>query len=285
MSFFGPRSAVVTTTDAATAGAAGLPTRYTFGGDVGTHAQQQRRVLAEILDEYTIGVLSTLGVSRGWQCLDVGAGAGTISAWLADQIGDEGRVTALDLDTQQIPRADNLTVVTGDVRTTSLSTDHYDLILARLVLYFLPDRSQLVRKLTDALRPGGALVIADWSDPTPPLLHAPSPAAAEVFEAFHQNLTEIMRANGGDTSWGPRVPLAMRSAGLTEINTVIHNRLWYGGQPGNLLHLHNSYLAEEGLLARGMTTDQLRLLRAALTDPRTMTYHYPLNTTIGRKPS
>src|SRR5262245_54088303 len=97
-----------------------VPARYTFAGHIGEHAAQQGRVLGEILDGHTVDVLSSLGVSSGWHCVDLGAGAGSITAWLAGRVGPEGRVTALDLDTHQIRPADNVTVVTGDVRTVDL---------------------------------------------------------------------------------------------------------------------------------------------------------------------
>lgn len=274
----------MTTVD--TTAGAGMPAGYTFAGDVGEHAAQQRRVLGEILDEHTVDVLSSLGVRTGWRCLDVGAGAGTITAWLADQVGTDGHVTAVDLDTHQIQPADNVTVVTGDIHTVELPEASFDLIHARTVLVFLPDREQIVARLAAALRSGGALVVSDWSEPaTPLLLHAPSPAAAQAYEVFQRTLPEILRANGADTTWGRRVPLALREAGLTDVTTVVHTRLWYGGQAGNLLHLHNSYLLQEALLARGMTADQLDLLRAAVTDPQTMAYLFPIHTSTGRKPA
>ena len=272
----------VDTTDSSSA----EPSRYTFAGNIGEHAAQQRRVLGEILDEHTVDVLSRVGVASGWRCLDLGAGAGSITAWLANQVGPGGHVTALDLDTHQIQAADNVTVVTGDVRGADVRETSFDLIHARTMLVFLPDRERIVQKLAGALKPGGTLVISDFAEPaTPLLLHSPSPPAAEAYDLFQRLVPVVMQANGGDPYWGRRVPLAVRAAGLIDVNTVVHTRLWYGGQAGNLLHLHNSYLLQEALLARGMTTDQLDLLRVAMVDPQTMAYLYPLHTTTGRKPS
>jgi SAM-dependent methyltransferase len=271
--------------DTTITGPAGVPAQYTFAGDTGDdHAAQQRRVLAEILDADSISVLSQLDIPPGARCLDVGAGAGTITAWLAEKATPAGHVTALDLNTSQIPARTNVTALTGDVRTTDLPEASFDLVHARAVLVFLPDREQVLRRLATALRPGGVIVISDWTDPTTrTLLHAPSPAAAQAYETYQTLVPAIMLANGADTSWGPRVPIAMRDCDLTDVNTVVHNRLWYGGQAGHLLHLHNSYLLQDALLARGMTTDQLDLLRAAVTDSQTMAYLFPMHTTTGRR--
>ena len=36
--------------------------------------------------------------TRGWRCLEVAAGTGSVAAWLADQVGPEGEVFATDVD-------------------------------------------------------------------------------------------------------------------------------------------------------------------------------------------
>lgn len=258
---------------------------YLFGGDVPAHKEEQRHVLARILDEHSIGVLSGVGVAPGWRCLDVGAGAGTITAWLADRVGPDGQVVALDLDPCLIPPRDNVTVIQDDVRTVDLPDAHYDLIHVRLVLIFLPEREEVLKRLSAALKPGGTLVVSDWwaRPPAGKILRVPSPAAGEAFEAFQRAVPAIMEANGADLDWAPRVPLAMAAVGLTGIRTVVHSQLWHGGEAGHLLHLHNSYLVRDALLARGLTADQLDLLHATLVDPHTLAYGLFLYTTTGSR--
>src|SRR6516225_10598200 len=36
-------------------------------------------------------------VQPGWRCLEVGAGRGSMAAWLADRVGPKGRVVATDV--------------------------------------------------------------------------------------------------------------------------------------------------------------------------------------------
>jgi hypothetical protein len=43
--------------------------------------------------------LQALGVGPGWRCLEAGAGAGSIAAWLANRVGPTGRVIATDVET------------------------------------------------------------------------------------------------------------------------------------------------------------------------------------------
>src|SRR5262245_11804479 len=37
-------------------------------------------------------------VQPGWRCLEVGAGRGSMAAWLADRVGESGQVVATDVD-------------------------------------------------------------------------------------------------------------------------------------------------------------------------------------------
>ena len=36
--------------------------------------------------------LEKLGIAQGWTCLEIGAGSGSIAAWLSDRVGDNGAV-------------------------------------------------------------------------------------------------------------------------------------------------------------------------------------------------
>ena len=63
-----------------------------------------------------------------------------------------------------------------DITADAIPLARYDLIHARLVLSHLPQRREVLVRLTQALRPGGWLVIEDFchaferaaSPPTPP---------------------------------------------------------------------------------------------------------------------
>jgi SAM-dependent methyltransferase len=266
----------MTTTDAVS--------RYTFS-NADEQGPQQLRLLADILDEHSTYVLAGTGIANGWQCLDVGPGAGTITRWLADRVRPDGHVTALDLDPGQVQADDTIYVWQGDVRTVGLPESFYDLVHVRLVLLHLAERELVLQRLVTALKPGGTLVVSDW-DATHCdwLLRAPSSAAADAFDAFQHALLAILTDNGADPGWARRVPAHMQTAGLVDLETVIHNRLWVGGEPGCLLHASNARQLRTQLIARGVTADQLDLLHEAMHDPDTRAYGYDMVTTTGRRP-
>lgn len=242
--------------------------------------------LALILDEHSRGFLTDQGIAPGWQCLDVGPGAGTITAWMAEQVGSGGHVTAIDINPQHMKALpDNVTVHTADIRTVPLPQGHYDLIHARLVLLHIAAREAVLDRLVAALKPGGVLVVSDWDATWSDwLLHTPTQVGAAAFHAFQKGLRAVLEESGADVGWARRVPLAMRSAGLVDIDTVVHNRLWEGGTPGCLLHVTNAEQLRDQLLEHGVTAGQLDQLREAMHDPDTWVYSYLMCSTAGFRP-
>ena len=54
--------------------------------------------LAEFLDPGTFRLLTRVGVEPGMHVLELGAGTGSVSAWLAERVGPGGRVMSTDID-------------------------------------------------------------------------------------------------------------------------------------------------------------------------------------------
>jgi methylase of polypeptide subunit release factors len=71
----------------------------TYVFDQGWPKERDRLAGIESLyDSYSTQRLAELGVGEGWQCLEVGFGAGGVALWLARRVGSAGRVLATDLD-------------------------------------------------------------------------------------------------------------------------------------------------------------------------------------------
>jgi hypothetical protein len=87
--------------------------------DASAFEYQRLDLMSKILDPWTRGYLTTLGVAEGWHCLELGGGNGSIAEWLAAEVGAPGSVrrsisnpVLLDL----LP-AQNLSVQQMDVRS------------------------------------------------------------------------------------------------------------------------------------------------------------------------
>src|SRR4051812_791969 len=103
-------------------------------------AYQHHRLLAELLDPVSQARLAPF-VAPGAQCLEVGAGGGSIARWLVAQVGERGHVTALDLKPNHIPTQPGISVLAHDLNGEErLPAGPFDVIHARLVLSHLPNR-------------------------------------------------------------------------------------------------------------------------------------------------
>ena len=75
----------------------------------------------------------------------------------------------------------------------------WDLIHARLVLAWLPEPRDILRRLAAALAPDGALAIEEWDIyRTGQVLAAPEPEAATLFYAYYTIVEQILAADGLD---------------------------------------------------------------------------------------
>ncbi|MEV0269904.1 class I SAM-dependent methyltransferase [Hamadaea sp. NPDC050747] len=256
--------------------------RYGFD-NTSAEGSHQLQHLAEVLDPHSIDVLSTTGVEPGMHCLDIGPGAGTITHWLADQVGTDGHVTAVDIN-PVLAGGPNIEVLKQDIRQATFEPESLDLIHARLVLMHLPERQQVLAKLTSWLRPGGAIVLSEWDCTYMDLVrHSPTYTVQQLHETFQTTMVDILTKRGMSATWAVEAHTAMLHCALADVTTVSDSRFYHGGTGICLLHHSNSHQLEPELLAAGMTHGQLTQWREALQDPRLILSSYLMHTTIGRR--
>ena len=120
--------------------------------------------LERTLDPISISHLDRVGVEPGARCLEIGTGGGSIARWLAAQVGAEGKVVAVDLDTRwfQHDGSPQLEVRELDVVSGPIPDGPWDLIHERLVLQHVPARLEVLDQLVARLAPGGWLVLEDF---------------------------------------------------------------------------------------------------------------------------
>lgn len=108
-------------------------------------------------------------IGPGDRVLELGAGRGAATVPAAERVGADGHVLALDLAEGMVTRlrddleAMGLSQVTcrlGDAEAPDAEPDAWDVVLASLVLFFLPDLDGAVRSYRRLLRPGGRLAFS-----------------------------------------------------------------------------------------------------------------------------
>lgn len=164
------------------------------------------------VDSHTILVLEGLPLASSWNCLELGAGAGSIAYWLADRC-PEGRVVAADIDTRYLDatRAPNLEIQHVDVTDEEYAPAGFDLIHARYLFCHLPARDAVLARAVGWLSPGGWLVIED-----PYLLPAdtsPFPLVQRLMAAYARTYAE----QGADLTWARGLPAQLARNGLLDV--------------------------------------------------------------------
>jgi SAM-dependent methyltransferase len=168
-------------------------------------------LMSKILDPWTHGYLTQLGVSEGWHCLELGGGNGSIAEWLAAKVGRSGSVTAVDINPVllELLPAQNLVVEQRDVRSAELGSKSYDLVTCRALLHQIADHApQVLERMAEAVRPGGWLLIQE------PDFHLAPTTEPEVWARTWTGLIEWGRANGVDWLIGRKLPGMVNALGL-----------------------------------------------------------------------
>jgi SAM-dependent methyltransferase len=224
--------------------------------------QRQLALLQEYQDAPTIRVLEATGVTAGWRCLDAGAGAGSISYWLADRVGDTGAVLAVDLDTSLLEERENLGVRQHDLTTGALPEAAFDLVHSRLVLTHLPERDDVLDWLVHATRPGGWVVVGDvqWGTTR---LDRDDKTFERVVEAYRTISVRL----GGDPAVGSKLPGMLESHGLTDVRAEAYRTYERGGDTGPGALSLTFERVRERCLDLGLTGAEIDHAQALLADP------------------
>ncbi|STX27538.1 Putative methyltransferase [Legionella beliardensis] len=124
-------------------------------------------LLDESYNASTKKFLLDAGLAKGMKVLDVGCGAGVMTSWIANYVGKEGYVTAIDNSPEQL-KVTHRTLQQNkiaNVSTTVLSAydiaelgENYDLIYCRFLLHHLYSPRKAIKIFYENLNDGGIYV-------------------------------------------------------------------------------------------------------------------------------
>jgi len=210
--------------------------------------------LAGIFDPGTERHLSALGVGKGWRCLEVGGGGGSIAAWLCDRVGRAGRVVATDLDTRFLEQLElrNLEVRRQNLVADALPEGPFDLVHVRLVLMHLPEREAVLARLVDALSPGGWLLVEEFDSVS--ARSDPEINPAEGYLKSFRALLDVLSDSGVDLRYGRLLPGRLRAHGLRDVMAEGRTFMWPGRSIGTELMRANLEQLRDTMIESGRIT-------------------------------
>lgn len=218
-----PRAAVLDTT--------AIPDE-SYGLGRSPEEYERLRAQAQMWEQALGRVVDQVALSPGQRVLDAGCGPGEAMRLLARRVGPEGVVVGVDSDAELGVMAQHMLHQQGHrqchVYRHDLTRDEpipggcYDLVLARLLLFHLPQRIAVLGRLWQAVAPGGHLLVQDYDLRA---VRTMGPAADTLGEVTRV-IIGTFEAVGADPMIGMTLPLLFQQAGLgTPDGTEVAGRL------------------------------------------------------------
>ena len=124
--------------------------------------------------------LSLTNLRPGQRALDVAGGTGDLAAGLARQVGDHGLVVLSDINASMLERGRdrllnegfvaNVQCVQANAERLPFAAGSFDCITIGFGLRNVTDKSAALASMGRALKPGGQLLVLEFSHPTVPVL-------------------------------------------------------------------------------------------------------------------
>ena len=161
-----------------------------------------------------------VGITQGWRVIDVGAGPGYATADLAEIVGPNGAVLAVERSARFLEVArercqrhglENVEFREADLMEVSLGELGYDASWCRWVASFVSSPQKLIANIAGALRPGGIAIFHEYSDYDTFRFMPMKPA----LENFSREVMASWRASGGEPNVARELPQLLRDAGFT----------------------------------------------------------------------
>lgn len=168
-------------------------------------------------------VLAAANIPAGARVADIGAGTGLYSLMFANRVGPAGVVYAIDIEPRFLKligqrAADldvgNVVAVLGRDKDITLPPSSVDYVFIADTYHYFSDRAAIMKTVSDALAPGGRLIILDYTlDET----HKDDQARAHVRFGKAGMINEV-------TSFGYKLVAEPAVEGLSDIYMLVFEK-------------------------------------------------------------
>lgn len=247
---------------------------------LGTHDLEVRRLGHQhrVWRPRVLDAWRRAGIKTGSTVVDAGAGPGWASLDLAEIVGEDGRVIALERSARfsdimmaaaaQRGFADVIIPHVLDLVEDDLPEGEADAFWIRWVLAFVSDPDLVIAKLARSLKPGGTAVIHEYLN-YESFTVAPDDGA---IRGFTDHVVEDWRASGGEPDIGRDLPAlllkqGMRIVQMNPIVDVVQPSSFIWQWPSSWLRNYPKHLVEAGKLTPDWAERVPAALAKAEADP------------------
>ena len=227
-------------------------------------ARRRLAVLEQYLDPITHRRFAGLGLGKGWHCLEIGGGGGSVARWLSAQVGAVGRVVSTDIDPRFLEEIHepNFKAWQHDITVDDLPTREFDLVHTRWVVHHLVDPEAAIKRMIAALRPGGWLLVEDM-DFFP--IHT---ASSQLYIDLIVGLAGVIASSGGNDFWGRVLPAMVAKQNLVDVRAEGDFAVLNGGSPMAEFFQLSATQVRDGIVGSDAVSDaQFDAAIALLADP------------------
>ena len=251
------------------------------------YAQELERLQAieKIFDPASCQRLESTGITTNWRCLEVGAGAGSITRWMAGAVGESGQVVAVDLDTRFVANleATNIEVLEGKIQHLPLEKQSFDLVHARYVLVHNPDAHLVLSQVLELVKPGGWMVLEE-PDFASARAIAGEDAACRSVNNVNRAIEQMFTARGMDYGLGAKLPALLQSYDLQSCAVEVDTHLSQGGSGiATMMHLSTVQLAEKYFATGEVTQTDIDNYGRFAEDPNAWAIYYATVGVVAQK--
>jgi ubiquinone/menaquinone biosynthesis C-methylase UbiE len=249
--------------------------RYVIRG--GREGYDRLRVLASARRASTLELFQLAGLRPGIRCLDLGCGSGDVTLDMAALAGPGGWAVGIDMDQGKLEFARaaaderglaNVVFEAADVGQWAGPGD-YDFVYCRFLLQHLARPVDLLRRMWDAVRPGGVLAVEDAD--LEGLFCDPDNAG---FSFYQRTYAEVLARNGGDPGCARRLARYLRETGIPGPQTRLLQEVNAEGDakamPLLTLEAIADSIVSSGLATADQVTAAIEDLRAFTARPDTL---------------
>lgn len=233
-----------------------LKTEYVFQATEEARELQRLQMLERIFDAGTQRRMLATGLTSGWHCLEVGAGAGSIVRWLEQRVGPSGKVVALDTNPRFLRSSSMLTIeiLQGDICDAELPPAMFDLVHARYLLIHIADYRTAFERMLRCVKPGGWVVIEEPDFESARAITGPDvdkTAFGRVTHAIERMFTSL----GMDHALGAKLPALFQQRDLTQLTVEHEGHLSAGGGAVAQLMKVSAEQLRQKYVATGLVTE------------------------------